>query len=85
MLGTPTEHIWPGVESLRDYKKTFPKWGSQNLADMVPGLEPQGVDLLAVVQIFIALRMPYHKKYVIIFTHDCTENDEVRPPEAYQC
>lgn len=45
-LGTPNEESWPGVTSLPDYKPTFPKWPGQNLAELVPGLEQSGVDLL---------------------------------------
>jgi len=26
LLGTPTEEVWPGVSTLRDYSKRFPKW-----------------------------------------------------------
>lgn len=45
-LGTPNNDVWPDVESLPDYKNTFPKWKSGNLA--VKNLEKNGLDLLAV-------------------------------------
>jgi serine/threonine protein kinase len=48
LLGTPTEATWPGVSALPDYKATFPTWTGENLAEKVPGLEPAGLDLLAV-------------------------------------
>nr|AIW39761.1 putative cell division control protein 2-like protein 2 [Saccharum spontaneum] len=47
ILGTPTEETWPGVASLPDYKSTFPKWPSVDLATVVPTLEPAGIDLLS--------------------------------------
>jgi hypothetical protein len=47
-LGTPNEETWPGVTSLPDFKSAFPKWPPKNLASIVPGLEPAGVDLLSV-------------------------------------
>lgn len=46
-LGTPNNEVWPEVESLPDYKNTFPKWKSGNLALMVKNLDKNGVDLLA--------------------------------------
>ena len=47
-LGTPNNDIWPEVESLPDYKNTFPKWKAGNLAAMVKNLDKNGLDLLAV-------------------------------------
>ncbi|CAM6079913.1 unnamed protein product [Sphagnum tenellum] len=46
-LGTPNDETWPGVTSLPDFKSAFPKWPPKNLASIVPGLEPAGVDLLS--------------------------------------
>lgn len=46
VCGTPTETIWPGVSKLPDWKPTFPKWAPKDMAEIVPGLEPAGVDLL---------------------------------------
>lgn len=46
-LGTPTEETWPGVEKLPDYKPTFPKWEGDSLANRVPGLDADGIDLLS--------------------------------------
>ncbi|XP_059642332.1 cell division control protein 2 homolog A-like isoform X2 [Cornus florida] len=47
ILGTPKEETWPGVQSLPDFKTTFPKWSSKNLATEVPNLDATGVDLLS--------------------------------------
>lgn len=46
ILGTPNEDTWPGVTSLPDFKSTFPRWPSKDLASVVPNLEPAGLDLL---------------------------------------
>jgi len=46
MMGTPTEKQWPGVNSLQDWH-VYPQWEPQNLARVVPALEPDGVDLLS--------------------------------------
>lgn len=48
-LGTPNNDVWPDVESLPDYKNTFPKWKSGNLSSMVKNLDKNGLDLLAVM------------------------------------
>ncbi|XP_062217017.1 cell division control protein 2 homolog isoform X2 [Phragmites australis] len=47
VLGTPNEQTWPGVSSLPDFKSAFPKWQAQDLAAVVPNLEPAGLDLLS--------------------------------------
>lgn len=47
VLGTPDEDVWPGVGSLPDYKPTFPQWHPVDLADVIHGFEPEGVDLIA--------------------------------------
>jgi len=49
-LGTPTDEVWPGVSTLRDFKKNFPKWQDTKLAELrcndKGGLPDDGVDLL---------------------------------------
>ncbi|KAL4187538.1 hypothetical protein AMTRI_Chr09g39500 [Amborella trichopoda] len=47
ILGTPNEETWPGVNSLPDFKSSFPKWPPKDLASVVPNLEPTGIDLLS--------------------------------------
>ncbi|KAL6223615.1 hypothetical protein ACLB2K_006998 [Fragaria x ananassa] len=46
ILGTPNEDTWPGVSSMPDFKCSFPKWPSKDLATLVPNLESAGVNLL---------------------------------------
>ncbi|CAN6296794.1 unnamed protein product, partial [Urochloa humidicola] len=47
VLGTPNEQSWPGVSCLPDFKTAFPRWPAQDLATIVPNLEPAGLDLLS--------------------------------------
>ncbi|XP_036121402.1 cyclin-dependent kinase 1 isoform X6 [Molossus molossus] len=46
-LGTPNNEVWPDVESLQDYKNTFPKWKPGSLASQVKNLDENGLDLLS--------------------------------------
>uniref|UniRef100_A0A452U1T3 Cyclin dependent kinase 3 n=1 Tax=Ursus maritimus TaxID=29073 RepID=A0A452U1T3_URSMA len=45
-VATGSEAMWPGVTQLPDYKGSFPKWTRKGLEEIVPGLEPEGKDLL---------------------------------------
>ncbi|VDP13574.1 unnamed protein product [Onchocerca flexuosa] len=47
ILGTPTVEIWPDLLNCIDYKDSFPKWTECVLAEHVPGLDSDGLDLLA--------------------------------------
>lgn len=45
-LGTPTDEVWPGVSSLRDYKDKFPQWPDTELKEVkekTPSLGANGV------------------------------------------
>ncbi|RUS90729.1 hypothetical protein EGW08_001533 [Elysia chlorotica] len=45
-LTTPTEETWPGVNSLPDFKPSFPRWKQDQLASSVKQLDMLGLDLL---------------------------------------
>lgn len=55
-LGTPNNEVWPEVESLQDYKNTFPKWKPGSLASHVKNLDENGLDLLSVSELFFMVR-----------------------------
>ena len=48
VLGTPNDmnELWPGVSKLPDYRDAFPKWGPKDLQQVLPMMEPLGIDLL---------------------------------------
>ncbi|KAF9024820.1 Pkinase-domain-containing protein [Hymenopellis radicata] len=46
ILGTPTEEVWPGVSHLPDYKQSFPRWGLQDMSQLLPLLDADGIDIL---------------------------------------
>lgn len=45
-IGTPDERVWPGINTLAEFKSTFPKWPPQDIHKFVPTLDPDGCDLL---------------------------------------
>ena len=46
LLGTPDDKLWPEALAMRDFKPTFPKWKTVDLAHICPNLNANGVDLL---------------------------------------
>eukprot|EP00826_Nyctotherus_ovalis_P059481 TRINITY_DN8274_c0_g1_i9.p1 TRINITY_DN8274_c0_g1~~TRINITY_DN8274_c0_g1_i9.p1 ORF type:complete len:314 (-),score=106.80 TRINITY_DN8274_c0_g1_i9:79-1020(-) len=69
-MGTPTETIWPGVSSLKDYKTTFPNWHAIPLNKLIPTAEPAALDLISKMLVYdptqrlsakAALEHPYLK------------------------
>ncbi|KAJ1347008.1 hypothetical protein KIN20_001942 [Parelaphostrongylus tenuis] len=48
ILGTPTPEMWPGVEKLQDYKRSFPKWfyNERALSAAADPMTEDGVSLL---------------------------------------
>lgn len=45
-IGTPEEKTWPGVSKLKEWRNNFPSWKPKNMEDLVPHMEPEGVNLL---------------------------------------
>eukprot|EP00817_Percolomonadidae_sp_ATCC50343_P005078 CAMPEP_0117430118 /NCGR_PEP_ID=MMETSP0758-20121206/9625_1 /TAXON_ID=63605 /ORGANISM="Percolomonas cosmopolitus, Strain AE-1 (ATCC 50343)" /LENGTH=187 /DNA_ID=CAMNT_0005217753 /DNA_START=317 /DNA_END=880 /DNA_ORIENTATION=+ len=52
-LGTPTENNWPGVGQLQGFRTDFPNWKGNNVDYYVKGFDPQGVDLLCKMLVYI--------------------------------
>jgi len=46
ILGTPTEEVWPTVKSFPEYNPAWAQYPAQRLQHVVPGLTPEGYDLL---------------------------------------
>jgi len=72
ILGTPTDATWPGFTQLPAYNPQFPKYASTRLADAVPNLDPDGLDLLSKMLVYDpakrisavrALQHDYFKEY----------------------
>jgi len=48
-LGTPSEEVWPGFSTLKNFTEEFPKWSSTELLDVrskAPSLGSRGVDMI---------------------------------------
>ncbi|KZT03064.1 Pkinase-domain-containing protein [Laetiporus sulphureus 93-53] len=65
VLGTPTDEVWPGVRQLPDYKSTFPNWVPQDLADHVPMLDDDGIELLKMMLIYDTSKRISAKRAII--------------------
>ncbi|KAK9719429.1 negative regulator of the PHO system [Basidiobolus ranarum] len=46
-LGTPSEHTWPGVSQFPAYRNNFPFYSPQSLSQILPMIDPYGIDLLS--------------------------------------
>jgi len=46
LMGTPTDRMWPGVTTMKDFQASFPVWRPQRLEEHVPTLCANGVELL---------------------------------------
>lgn len=46
VMGTPSEHTWPGISQFPEFKPIFPVYLPQDLQQLIFGLDPLGADLL---------------------------------------
>lgn len=46
VLGKPNEDMWPGVTSLPNYREKHPNFQPADLTQLMPDLEPEGIELL---------------------------------------
>jgi len=82
VLGTPTNSQWEGVEELPDYKTAFPKWKPKNLKELLPDMEPSGIDLLQKFLIYSpALRLSARKALKHPYFFDFDPMSIPQPPE----
>jgi negative regulator of the PHO system len=61
IMGTPTERSWPGIMQLPEYKPTFQMYATQDLRNILPAIDPTGIDLLQrMLQLRPELRISAH-------------------------
>ena len=46
IMGTPTERTWPGITQFPEYKPNFQMYATQDLRQILPQIDPDGIDLL---------------------------------------
>ena len=46
LMGTPSEHTWPGISKYPEYKANFPVYATQDLRALLPQIDVQGIELL---------------------------------------
>lgn len=47
VLGTPSQHYWPQVVDLPEWKSDFPRYETQSWHTILPTLDPSGIDLMS--------------------------------------
>ncbi|KPM46214.1 Negative regulator of the PHO system [Neonectria ditissima] len=61
IMGTPTERSWPGITQFPEYKPTFQMYATQDLRNILPAIDPTGIDLLQrMLQLRPELRVSAH-------------------------
>jgi serine/threonine protein kinase len=62
IMGTPTERTWPGITQFPEYKPTFHMYATQDLRNILPAIDPTGIDLLQrMLQLRPELRISAHE------------------------
>lgn len=46
IMGTPTERTWPGISQFPEYKQNFQMYATQDLRQILPMIDPEGLDVL---------------------------------------
>ena len=46
LMGTPSEHTWPGISAFPEYKQNFQKYATQDLRVILPVIDQVGLNLL---------------------------------------
>lgn len=58
LMGTPSERSWPGISQFPEYKTNFPVYATQDLRNILPQVDPVGLQLLsAMLQLRPELRI----------------------------
>ena len=71
IMGTPTERTWPGITQFPEYKPTFHMYATQDLRNILPAIDPNGIDLLQrMLQLRPELRISAHDALQHVWFND---------------
>ncbi|EFW99344.1 negative regulator of the pho system protein [Grosmannia clavigera kw1407] len=83
IMGTPTEHTWPGISQFPEYKPTFQRYAPQDLHHILPQIDPSGIDLLQrMLQLRPELRTSAHDALKHAWFHDLLVQQHHAPAVA---
>ncbi|KAL7763457.1 hypothetical protein ACKLNR_006815 [Fusarium oxysporum f. sp. zingiberi] len=71
IMGTPTERTWPGITQFPEYKPAFHMYATQDLRNILPAIDPNGIDLLQrMLQLRPELRISAHDALQHVWFND---------------
>ena len=92
VLGTPTDEVWPGVQSLPFWRNSFPAWPPKRWERLVPSIGPDGWDFMIAVLTYdpsdrctavLALEHPFLNPAPQAATPDTTTTSGLTPLEPH--
>ena len=84
LLGTPDTRSWPGLGELEHWNEDFPRFRAKSLAEAVPELGADGVDLLAqMLRYEPASRITAREALQHPYFSDIALGEDGRPPILY--
>lgn len=85
IMGTPSERTWPGITQFPEYKPTFQMYATQDLRNILPAIDPTGIDLLQrMLQLRPELRVSAHDALQHPWFNDLVMHQQQQQQQAQQ-